>query len=88
VLGIRRTERILGDGIKRPTKDEEQTRLTIRRSIVALVDIPYGTRITNDMVEFKRPGTGIPPDMIDEVIGKKSKIAIKKDDLIQWEMIY
>ena len=88
VMGIRRTERILGDGIKRPTKEELEIRQQIRRSAVASVDMPYGTRITNDMVEFKRPGTGIPPDMIDEVIGKKSKIAIKKDDLIQWEMIY
>ncbi len=48
------------------------------------MDIPDGTIITGDMIEVKRPGTGIEPKYMKMVVGKRAKINIKKDDLITW----
>jgi N-acetylneuraminate synthase len=86
IKGIRNVEKALGDGIKRPTKDEVAIKRVARRSIVARVDIHRGTIITEDMLDVKRPGMGIEPKYIERIIGKRAKINIKKDELITWSM--
>jgi N-acetylneuraminate synthase/N,N'-diacetyllegionaminate synthase len=87
VKAIRDVEKALGDGIKRPTKDEEEIKKVARRSVVAKVDIPEGTIITKSMLDVKRPGTGVEPKYSNLVIGKKAKENIKKDELVRFEMI-
>ena len=44
-----------------------------------------GHTIVESDLDFKRPGTGIPPDNIDQVIGKKVKNNIGIDDLIYFK---
>ena len=87
VKTIRDVERVLGDGIKRPAKDEEGIKKVAMRSIVAKVDIPKGTIIAEDMLDVKRPGTGIEPKYIDMIVGKKAKENIRKDELVTREII-
>ena len=48
---------------------EEAAVTQARRSIAAAVDIEAGTPITESMLSFLRPGTGIPPFMVDEPDG-------------------
>jgi N-acetylneuraminate synthase/N,N'-diacetyllegionaminate synthase len=86
VKTIRDVEKALGDGIKKPTKEEEEIKKVARRSVVAKVDISEGAIITEDMLDVKRPGTGIEPKYIERIIGKRAKINIKKDELITWSM--
>ena len=66
---------------------ETTARLNARRSIVSKVDIAEGTVITEDMLTYKRPGSGISPDRIDEVIGTKAKINILEDTILTEDMI-
>ena len=80
-------EKALGDGIKRPIKGEVAIKKVARRSIVAKVDIPEGAIITEDMLDVKRPGTGIEPKYLNSVIGKRAKENIKKDDIISWNRL-
>jgi len=87
IKAIRDVEQALGDGIKKPTEDEERIKKTVRRSIVAKVEIPKGTVITENMLDFKRPGTGIEPKNLNEVIGKKTKKDIKPDELITFKKL-
>lgn len=87
VQSIKDLESALGDGIKKPTEDEEDTKIIVRRSLIAKVDIPRGVVITEYMLDIKRPGTGIKPKYWDEIIGKKSRINIKKDDVLTWSVI-
>ena len=87
VKAIRDVKKSLGDGVKRPTKSEEEIKKVARRSVVAKVDIPKGTTITENMLDVKRPGTGIEPKYMEMIIGKGAKINIKKEDFITWEMI-
>jgi len=82
VNGIRDIEKALGNGIKQPVAAEEEVKQVARRSIVAVADIPKGTVITAEMLGVRRPGTGIEPARLNEIIGKKAKKNIKSGDLI------
>lgn len=80
-------EKILGQSEKKPLETEMPARKYARRSIVAKTDIPQGTKITEDMLDFKRPGTGIAPKFLELVVGRTAKKDIKNDEIIKWEDI-
>ena len=58
-----------------------------RRSIVSKCNIPKGTEITENMIDVKRPGTGILPKYFTKIIGSKSLNDIPEDSTIQWDDI-
>jgi N,N'-diacetyllegionaminate synthase len=87
VKGIRRVEMMLGSGLKKPTHDEEEIAKLVRRSLVASVDLPAGINIERGMLDIKRPGTGIEPKFLDSILGRKTRVDLKKDDLLTWDMI-
>ena len=72
---------------KQPLICESSARKEARRSIVALKDIKKGDVISEDDLTFKRPGTGIYPSQINQVIGKKAKRDILEDTLIDFDML-
>lgn len=80
IESIRVIERARGDGIKVPTDSERKNLLTNRVSIVALRDIHVGETITEDMIDIRRPGTGIQPIYFDKVLGMKAKSTIVKEE--------
>ena len=85
VRGIRAVESALGDGRKQPTPSEEDVRRVARRSIVARRTIPTGTLIARDFLAYKRPGTGIPPSRLGDVVGRRTARTIPADTLIRFE---
>lgn len=68
-------------------ESENTARLNARRSIVATRNIKKGETITEELITFKRPGTGISPTESHKVIGKKSTIDIEEDTILQWDML-
>ena len=72
---------------KQPLICESSTRKEMRKSIVALRDIKKDAEIVYEDLTFKSPGTGIYPSEIDNVVGKIAKEDIKKDSLIDFEML-
>ena len=58
-----------------------------RRSIVSKYAIPKGTEITENMIDVKRPGTGILPKYFFKIIGSKTLKDIPEDSTIQWNDI-
>lgn len=84
---IRFTEKILGSDQKNITPSEEETRLKLRKSLVALCDIQSGDIISQDNVGIKRPGTGLAPKHYFDVMNKPAVRQILKDQLIQLEDI-
>jgi N,N'-diacetyllegionaminate synthase len=89
VQGVREVEAALGNGrLEGPSdaESEEMYRLA-RRSIVAAVDIPAGTVISDEMLTTKRPGYGIKPKDIHLVVGRVARVDIEADDVLTWEMI-
>lgn len=87
VKSIRNTERIMGSEEKKPTDSEKKIMRVVRKSVVAKIDISKGAKITKNVLTAKRPGTGIPPKQINKIINRIAKKNIKKDELINWQMI-
>lgn len=57
----------------------------IRRSVTAAVDILANAEIRPDMLAIKRPGTGIAPARIDEVIGRRAARDLSADAVLNWD---
>jgi N-acetylneuraminate synthase len=87
VRGIRTVESALGTGRKRPVDSEKDTAQVVRRSIVAIRDLVAGTKLTEELIALRRPGTGLPPAAKDAVIGRRVKVNISSGTLLQWEML-
>ncbi|WP_395687129.1 N-acetylneuraminate synthase [Caenimonas koreensis] len=85
VDGIRRVTAMLGDGVKAPTAQERDTARVARRSVVAAVDIPAGTKVTDAMLMCRRPATGIAPRELPLLVGYVARKAIAKDSVLQWD---
>ncbi|MBE5924466.1 MAG: N-acetylneuraminate synthase [Lachnospiraceae bacterium] len=85
VDAIRIVEVSKGDGIKAPAKSELSTRSVARKSIVAKAAKRKGDVLTSDDITIKRPGDGIPPKYMDEIIGKELVRDIAQDELLQFE---
>ena len=79
--------KLKGKRDKQPLISESISRRYSRKSVVLIKDVKEGDVITSDILTFKRPGLGISPSKVDEVIGKKALIDISKDTLINFDMI-
>lgn len=88
ISSIRQIEKAIGSGKKTPTESEKKHMRTNRVSIIATKKIPKGTKITEKMIDIRRPGTGIQPIHWDEVIGKEVKIDIDFEEPLSWEKIF
>lgn len=85
VRSVREIEAALGSPNKQPTPAESRNAKSMRCSIVAAVDIPAGTVLTEPLLTLKRPNTGLPARDWDNVLGRKTKVAISKDSMLRWE---
>lgn len=84
---IRNTEKLLGDGIKKPTAKEISIINQARRSILAAKDLKKGTVLKSDMIVYKRPGYGINPELSYILLGRELKRDLKQDEVIEWKDI-
>jgi sialic acid synthase SpsE len=77
----------LGDFERIVLPAEIEQRKTMRRSIIATKDLKAGTKLTANDLDVKRPGTGLPPDKINELVGKtllrdiESDMLLREDDI-------
>ncbi len=84
---IEEMDLIRGSGDLNCLETEMTARANARRSIVADGSIPAGTVITESMLTFKRPGTGISPDKLFEVVGKAAAADIEDDTILTMDML-
>ena len=59
----------------------------VRRSILSVRKLNKGTIISKDMLCYKRPGNGIPPEYTDILVGRELKRDLEKEEVIKWEDI-
>ena len=57
------------------------------RSLVARADLPAGTVLAREHVAVKKPGTGLPPDRLEDIIGRRLARAVAADQLLAAEDI-
>jgi len=87
VKKIRRVEKIRGSYSKRPQKCEHKSKTWALKSLVANRDLKSGEIIKEEDLVVKRPGGGIEPNKIKDVIGKITNKSINKDSKIFWNDI-
>ena len=88
VEDIRLIENIKGTGKKAVSKTEQITRDKYHVSMVSKRKIQKGEVITQKLITYKNPGTGIPKKNEHLVIGKQAKTEIEEDILLAENMFY
>lgn len=83
VAAIRNIELALGDGIKRPSASELKNIPIVRKSLVAACPIHAGEPFTLKNLTVKRPGTGVSPMRLNEMLGLVAKRDFMADELIE-----
>ena len=83
VREIRRFEQMAGDGVKRPDDCED----VIGQSLVARRDLHAGHVITPDDLTFRRPGWGLRPYQLGQVMGRRLRRDLPVDDVLTREHV-
>ena len=84
VNAIREFEVLRGNGIKRPAKSEQSTRINNRKSLVINADVVAGDRITKEVLTIKRPGDGIEPKYYEQILGRGVIRDLDADSVLKW----
>lgn len=87
VTNCREIAKAMGDGVKQPTSEEINTARVARRSLVAACPLKQGTRLKAEHIAIKRPGTGLPPNLLDKILGKTLRQDIAQDTLLSLEQL-
>ncbi len=83
---IRTIEKALGSPRSGITNSEKNSRKSMRYSVATILDIKSGTKINRSMLTILRPGTGISPSEINNLIGLKINKNVKEGNLLRWNM--
>jgi len=68
-------------------KQSESDSLIFRRSLYAVKDISAGEEISIDNVRSIRPGYGLKPKHLREILGKTAKVKIERGDKLEWRLL-
>ena len=87
VAGIRYIERMKAHPVDKDAlvQNFEQMRRLFNKSIVAAADLPAGTVLRREHLALKKPGSGMPPARLAEVIGKRIGRPVKADQRLKEE---
>jgi len=67
--------------------DEERGSLVFRRSLYICADLAVGDVLTAQNLRAIRPGLGLPPKYIDQLLGKRISRAVKRGTPMSWELL-
>jgi N,N'-diacetyllegionaminate synthase len=82
---LRVVQSALGDGEKRPAPCERDVMEVARKSVVAVRDLAAGEHFGPDDLTVKRPGTGIPPRHLADIVGRRLARPVTADTPIAWD---
>jgi sialic acid synthase SpsE len=82
---LRIAESTLGKPDKILAHGEMADRTQMRRSIVAARALPSGTTLRPEDLCFKRPGTGLAPREVANILGRVLRVELAQDDQVQLE---
>ena len=85
VASIATAHRLMGSAILRPTAAERDMRRIARRSLVALRDVARGDTLSAANIAIRRPGTGLPPELLEAVMGRIATRALRAGEPLTLE---
>jgi sialic acid synthase SpsE len=83
-VGAARVHTALGAPRRKVGERELERRDEYRRSIVSIKALSAGHTLSEEDIDFRRPGTGIAPPELERVIGRKVQTDLPEDTLIDW----
>jgi len=86
IEGIREIEQAVGSVHYGPT-EEEKSNVQFKRSLIVTENIKSGEIFTAENVRSIRPGNGLPPEFITEVIGRSAQSDIERGTPMRWGLI-
>jgi N-acetylneuraminate synthase len=86
VEAIRTTEKALGKVSYEVTEHEKASRI-FRRSLFVVKDMKAGDTFTEENIRSIRPGHGLHPRYLTDLLGHKANKAIKRGTPISWELV-
>ncbi|HMD45382.1 MAG TPA: pseudaminic acid synthase [Acidimicrobiales bacterium] len=86
VCQVRQAEAALGH-VRYGPSEHEQASMAFRRSLFAVRDIRAGAEISRDDVAVIRPGWGLGPKHLDEVLARRAGVDIARGTPISWELL-
>ena len=86
VQAVRTAEEAMGEVSDGPTPHEAAS-LVFRRSLFVVADIAAGEPFTDRNVRAIRPGHGLAPRYLDQVIGRRARIDIERGTPLAWELL-
>jgi pseudaminic acid synthase len=86
VRAIREVEKALGE-VKYELTDEMKKSRAFSRSLFVVKDIKAGETFTEENVKSIRPGFGLHPKYLEDILGKKARKSVKKGTPLNWDLI-
>lgn len=86
VRDIRNIKKIRGTGQKQVSETEWITRRKYHVSMASAVKINAGEMLTEQMVTYRNPGTGIPSKLAHTILGKRAARDVPADELLSADM--
>jgi sialic acid synthase SpsE len=84
VSSIRNLETALGAPRRQLGPEERKRGVGARRSIVLKSDVKKNQTIDDSVIDYARPGVGIPPDMADVIIKKRFTRDLMAGQFLDW----
>jgi pseudaminic acid synthase len=86
VEGIRTAEKALG-AVHYGLSGRDEASRVFRRSLFVVRDMKAGEAFTQENVRSIRPGHGLPPKHLPEVVGGRAAADISMGTPLRWELI-
>ena len=86
VEAIRTAEKALGE-VRYEVGEQEAKSRVFRRSLFVVKDVKAGEVFTEENVRSIRPGYGLPPKFLKEVLGRRAARDIKRGTPLEWGLI-
>lgn len=68
-------------------KPSEAANLTFRRSLYVVRDVAEGEKLTRNNVRAIRPGYGLAPKYLDQVIGRQANTRLVRGTALRWDLL-
>ncbi|HPE70106.1 MAG TPA: SAF domain-containing protein, partial [Thermotogota bacterium] len=87
VQAVRQAEKALGNPFFSVNEKLRQKGKHFSRSLFVVKEVPEGEVFSRENVRSIRPGNGLHPKFLDQVLGKKAKRAIPKGTPLDWDLV-
>jgi N-acetylneuraminate synthase len=87
VRGVRAVQAALGDGVKRPTAAELETRRVVQKSVLAARALRPGDRLGESDLALRRCSGGLPASTLPLLVGREVACPVPEGAPIDWRML-